>query len=141
MRRARRSLLLLALLLSFGLVACGGDDGGDDSSSDAGSAEEGDSSDSEDSSEPADEPADEGEPSDEGGSGGEGVEAYCDAVDEYVELVQDALNDPSGAGTELTEAAEDLAEQAGTLGLDLSPEDADRLQECSQEATEALTGG
>jgi hypothetical protein len=140
--RAQRLLgVLLVLLLGVGLAACGGDDGGDDDSSGSSTEPAGDSADSDDGDEPTDDTAtDETVPAPDTGEISS-VEDYCEAVDAYVQQVADALENPEGVGPELTEAANELATQAGQLALDLSPEDNARLQECSLEATQALTGG
>ena len=79
--RNRTLALLLGLGLVFGAAACGDDDdSGDDDSTEQDSGGSGDSGDS-------------------GGSesGNAEVEAYCDAVAEYVEAAQEVIDNPGSA--------------------------------------------
>jgi hypothetical protein len=131
-------------------VGSSGDDGGDDDT-DTTEDDQGTTHDTHDTQPPDDtEAPDETEPPDTTeatdtteGSDGEisaSVEAYCDAVAEYVEQVQAALADPSGDVSALVETANELATQAGQL-QPATGADAQRIQECSAEATSAITGG
>jgi hypothetical protein len=65
-------------------------------------------------------------------------------VQEYVDLAQQAIEDPASAGPELAEAGQELTEQAtalGDLASELSPEEAARVLECGQAAADALAAG
>ncbi|OWY63639.1 hypothetical protein B7486_51960 [cyanobacterium TDX16] len=117
---------MLVLLFVFGgAAACSDDDGDDGGDSDTTEEDSGDSGDS-----------------GGGDSGNSDVQAYCDAVDEYVAEVNEVLEDPTGDTSALTETGTELANQATELsGAGLSAEDAEAVAECSQEAASALTGG
>ena len=140
MRRTRWAGLVLVVLLGLGgLAACGGDDDGadvretgDDSSSGSGSGSGTDSGSTTDTTEA---PTDTTEATDDG-EAATGVEGYCEAVNRYVELLGEAIDDPTSAGAELQEAANDYATAALNLG-ELSPEDQARFDECAQEAADA----
>jgi hypothetical protein len=124
---------ILAWMLAFffvfgGLAACSDDedDGGDDTEEDSG-----------------DSGSDSGDSGDSGSGGNSDVQAYCDAVEEYVAEAQEALDDPASADTAaLTEKGTELADQAAELSAnaaDLTPEDSQALSDCSTEAASALT--
>jgi hypothetical protein len=119
MRRILTLLLAGMLLVGF-LASCGDDD--DDDGGDGGGGTE--------------TTQQEG-----GGDGGGGasaeVEEYCNAVDEYVQAVQDDPTNP-----DLATQAQQLASEAVDLNAAAaSPEEAAQITQCSEEAATALTGG
>jgi hypothetical protein len=124
--KKRTLALILGATLVLGVAACGDDDDSDGGSTDRTTTEQ-----------------DSG--SDDGGSasGNADVQAYCDAVDEYVQAAQDVIDDPtSGDAAELSQQGQDLAAQGQELAsnaADLTPEDAQAIADCTQEATSALT--
>ena len=66
------------------------------------------------------------------------VDEYCDAVDAYVAKVKDVGTDPAKAA-DLTDEAQKLSEKAAKLAdVEGSEEDAEALQKCTKEATDAL---
>ena len=118
MRRILGAMMIAGLLM--GGAACGSS-GGDDAKSDTPS----ESSDKKD----------EGSTTD---SGNADVKAYCDAVDEYVEKVKDAQDDPAKASA-LTEEAQELSEKAAALGTaGLDADDAQDVADCTKKSTDAL---
>jgi hypothetical protein len=125
--KKRTLALILGATLVLGVAACGDDD--DDGGSTDRTTTEQDSGDSGDSGGSASSNAD--------------VQAYCDAVDEYVQAAQDIIDDPtSGDAAELSQQGQDLAAQGQELAsnaADLTPEDAQAIADCTQEATSALT--
>ena len=127
MRNRTLALLLGATLVFGGFAACGDDDDDDDGGTDTTESDGGD------------EGGDEGDGGDE--SGNADVQAYCDAVAEYVEEAQAALDDPANADTAaLTARGQELGTQAADLaGAGLSQEELEEVNACSQEAAEALT--
>ena len=143
MRRTRWAALAMVALLGLGgLAACGDDEGadvretGEDGSSGSGSGsgsgtESGSSGETDTTEAPAD---DGGEPQEFS----EGVEGYCEAVNAYVDLIGEAIEDPESAGAELQAAANAYIERAVNLG-ELSPEEQARFDECSQEAADAAS--
>jgi hypothetical protein len=140
--------VVLVVLLGLGLAGCGGDDGGDEDSGD----DDGPSLDSSDDTEPTTTttepvttttkpPVTTTAPATTEGPTGNvsgAIEAYCAAVDEYVQQLQDILADPSGDTAALIETANELAEQAGQL-QPTTPEDAERILACTDRAADALT--
>lgn len=130
MRRARWAEVLMVVVLGLGgLTACGDDGGsgdpdpsGTDTTSDGGTDTTPTTS--------------AGSTDTTGGEAATGVEGYCEAVQAYVGLLGEAIDDPSGAGVELQEAANAYIEAAVNLG-ELSAEDQARFDECAQEAADA----
>jgi hypothetical protein len=146
MRRMRWMAVLLVMVLGLGLAACGGDDGGDD---DGGSADSGDSSgdsesSDEDSSDTTEAPDDTASEDDGDTELSEGVDGYCEAVERYIELLGEAIDDPASAGAELQEATNDYATAAINLG-ELTPDEQLQFENCqeaaSQAAAELVPGG
>lgn len=140
MRRTRCAGLVLVLVLGVGgLTACGGDDDGADvreSGDDSSSGSDGSGTASGSTTDTTEAPTDTTEADDGGGEAATGVEGYCEAVNRYVELLGEAIDDPASAGAELQEAANDYATAALNLG-ELSAEDQARFDECAQEAAAA----
>ncbi len=132
-------LLVVVLLVLGGLTACGGDDGGGDDgggedteSTDTGSTDDG-SSDEGDGTE--DTVADDGGDLPVVGTA-EGVEGYCEAVNRYIDLLGESLDDPGSVDTELEQAAADMTTALVGLG-ELTPEEQARFDECQAEAASA----
>ena len=121
--------LLAATLLTFGATACGGDDDTDaKASTEADSGDSGDSGDSADS-------ADSGSSSDNAD-----VQAYCDQAAKVADELKKVMADPtSGDVAALTTQANDLVAAAAAL-VTASPDDVDRINECSAKITEGLGG-
>lgn len=106
--------------LLMGGAACGSSGGSDSSGSKSDTTEA---------------KSDEGSTTD---SGNADVKAYCDAVDEYVEKVQAAKDDPAKASA-LTEEAQKLSEKASALGTaGLDADDAQDVADCTKKSTDAL---
>jgi hypothetical protein len=141
MRAKRLVGFVVVVLLGLGLAACGDDDGSDDSGSDSGSSlssDSGSEADDEDSTTTT-EAAEEEDDAGSGESAG-GVDAYCDAVEAYIDLLSEAVEDPTSAGTELQEAADAYADAALNVG-ELTPDEQTQFENCTEAATEALAGG
>lgn len=120
MRRALGLIMMAGLVL--GVAACGSSGGGSDSSSDTKTTASSDSGSS-------------------GGSEGSSnakVDAYCKAVDEYVQKVKDAEGDPSQLSS-LTDEGKELTDKAAALATaDLSSDDAKAVADCTKKSTDAL---
>jgi hypothetical protein len=145
MRRTRWMAVLLVVVLSLGLAACGGDDGGDDGGADSGdSSGDSESSDDDDSADTTEAPDDTASEDDGDTELSEGVDGYCEAVERYIELLGEAIDDPASAGAELQEATNDYATAAINLG-DLTPDEQLQFENCqeaaSQAAAELVPGG
>lgn len=138
--RTRWTALLVVLLLALGgLTACGGDDGGGDDSgggdtestvtgsSDDGSSDEGDATDDTVADDGGDEPV---------VGTAEGVEGYCEAVNRYIALLGESLDDPGSVDSELEQAAADMTNAIVGLG-EMTPEEQARFNECQAEAASA----
>lgn len=127
--------LLAFVLLTGGAAACSDDDGDDAATEvDAGDTGGDTSGDGGDGGDDGDD--DGGETTD---SGNADVVAYCDAVDEYVSKVEDAMGDPAAAAA-LTEESQELSETAAALATaGLSAEEAEEVADCTERATSALT--
>ena len=83
------------------------------------------------------------EAGDDGGetaSGNADVQAYCDAVDEYVAAVKDAGTDAAKVQA-LTEQATDLSKKAGALAGITDADDAQAVADCTKKSTDALMPG
>ena len=136
MSRQRRTLTaaITAVTLICTMAACSDDDDGDggaattaaesDAAADEGGADDGSENGSESDS--------------DGGAGSNAeVEAYCTAVDELAEAAQQLIDDPANADpTVVSELTQELTEQATQLAGSVGPEDAARLQECSDRFSE-----
>jgi hypothetical protein len=132
------SLLFAAVFAVAALGACGDDDSGDtgdtttadtggdtgdDGGDDTGGGDEGGGDD--------DGGGDDGG---DGGSANPDVEAYCDAVAEFVANFDPNNPDTGTAGQELAQQGQELATS------DLTAEDAQRIGECTQELAQIATG-
>jgi hypothetical protein len=70
------------------------------------------------------------------------VQAYCEAVDEYVSKIEAAMSDPAKAAELAASEGAELTEKATALSTaGLSAEEAQEVADCTQRATSALTGG
>jgi len=139
MHRTRLLGLLLVVVLGLGLTACGDDGGSDDGGSSDGDSQTSDDSSGDEGSSDTTEAPD----TTDGGESAGGVDGYCDAVERYIELLGEAIDDPTSAGAELQEAANDYATAAINLG-ELTPEEQTQFENCQEAAAEAaaeLTGG
>jgi hypothetical protein len=121
--RKRTLALLIAGTFLFGTAAaCSDDDNGGNTTTTAG---------------------DDGGDSGDGGGGSSSkaeVQDFCDAAAEFAQAVEDANGDPAALG-DLSAQGQELATQAGDLaGAGLSAEDAEVVQECSQQVTDAVAG-
>lgn len=132
----RRALIPVLLLVAVALGACGSDLGEVVEQTTTTTEDEATTSTTEDQGGTTSTTT--GEPSDEPDApAGDPVERYCQLLDEYAT----ALEDPSGlSADEMAELAEELFELSFDLGPGLSLEDANRLQECTQELFDAFGG-
>lgn len=120
MRRALGMLMIAGLL--FGTAACGSSGGSDSSSGD----------DTEATADGGGETTD---------SGNADVKAYCDAVDDYVQQIEDASGDAAKLA-DLTDEGQELAEKAAALGTaDLNADEVQEVADCTKKSTEALMPG
>lgn len=70
----------------------------------------------------------EGEPSDASGT----IDEFCASAEELGALLQEAIDDPFNVDTQrITELSTQLSEQAASLSADASPEDLQRITECT----------
>ena len=69
------------------------------------------------------------------------VDAYCKAVDEFVQKAKAAQADPSKASTLATEGQELQSKATALAGAGLSSADATKVADCTKKSTAALTGG
>ena len=118
MRKILGSMMIAGLL--FTGVACGGDDGDSGSDTETTEASSGDNG---------------GE-----SSGNAEVDEYCQQAEELAEELKKVMADPtSGDVAALTTQANDLVAAAAAL-VTASPDDVDRINECSAKITEGLGG-
>ncbi|MEM9517154.1 MAG: hypothetical protein AAGA42_20065 [Actinomycetota bacterium] len=124
-----------AAALVFTMAACSDDDDGDSGSeATAAAADSGDSDDS--GGDSGGDSADSGDSGDSGGDSAGGsdpaVEEFCDLVDELAEEAQAILDDPANAdAARVAELTTELTTQAPELAGSVTPENAERLQECT----------
>lgn len=122
MRKRTLALLIVGTFLFGTAAACSDDDnGGDNTTTTA---------------------ADGGSDSGDGGGSSDNAEVqdFCDAAAEFAQAVEDANGDPAALG-DLSTQGQELATQAGDLaGAGLSAEDAQVVQDCSQQVTDAVAG-
>ena len=109
------SALLLAGVLATGAVACSSDDDDNDSPTTEASSDE-----------------TTGGADDETQS--EEVQEYCDAAQAFADEVND-----DGITADLASEGQDLVARAAEASVGASTEDAERIQECSEIVSEALT--
>ena len=126
---------MVAVLGLVGLTGCGGDDGGDDGGGDGTETTETTATETDDGA------GDDGstettEPSTDDGGEAVGVEGYCEAVNRYISLLGDSIDDPGAFDAELEDAANDMATALLNLG-ELSAEEQARFDECQAEAADA----
>lgn len=76
-------------------------------------------------------------------SGAVSVDTYCAQVDELAALLQEAIDDPFGADVgRITELSTELSETAAALLAEATPEEVERIDECTQRlGTLAVPGG
>ena len=73
--------------------------------------------------------------------GSEDVQAYCDAVDDYITKFEAAQDDPAKGAT-LDEEGVELTKKAEALGTsNLGVDDARAVAECSKKAADLLSAG
>lgn len=133
MIKQRRTLAAAcAAALVFTMAACSDDDDGDSGSASTEAAADDSGDDSGDS-------GDSGDASDSGDSGGDSaggsdpaIEEFCDLVDELAEEAQAIIDDPVNAdAARVAELTTELTTQAPELAAAVTPENSERLQECT----------